>query len=136
MTDHPQNKSQLGTRLLQKIFIVILGATYLIDTILRLLSQTNQPRLFTEFLLLLLVPVGYFVISYLINSRKQLRLFSVFQSLVASIAAYAFWNTLVNLIQNFHRAYTSNLKMYFFTAIISGILLIAILLYLRRFKNW
>jgi glucan phosphoethanolaminetransferase (alkaline phosphatase superfamily) len=136
MADQNQSKAQASTRLLQKIFIVVSIATYAIDSILRLRSQTTQQRLFIELLLFLLVPVGYFILSYLISSRKPFRLLSVFQSLVASIAAYAFWNTLTNIIQNFHRTYTANLKMYFLTAIITGFLLIAVLLYLRLRKDW
>lgn len=131
-----QENSQLDTRLLEKIFILVVVVTYAIDTIIRLRSRTSEPRLFNELLLLLLIPAGYFIISYLVNSRKNLKLLSIFQSLISSVAAYAFWNTLANLVQNFHRAYTVNLKMYFLTAAITGILLLVILLYLRSTKNW
>ena len=136
MASLEDEKRQLSTRLLQKLFIVVLIATYLIDTTLRLRSRTSEPRQFIELLVLLLVPVGYFALSYIINSRKQLKLLSIFQSLIASVAAYTFWNALVNLIQNLHRAYTANLKMYYATAIIIGILLTATLWYLRSHKNW
>jgi glucan phosphoethanolaminetransferase (alkaline phosphatase superfamily) len=136
MSNQQHDKSHLSTRLLQKIFIVVLVATYLIDTFLQLRSRTSESRQFIELLLLLLIPVGYFILSYLVNSRKQLRLLSVFQSLAASIAAYVFWNTMVSVMQNLHRAYTANLKMYYATAIVTGILLIAVLLYLRNRKNW
>lgn len=136
MSNQQHDKSQLSTRLLQKIFIVVLVATYLIDTFLQLRSRTNESRQFIELLLLLLIPVGYFILSYIINSKKRLKLLGIFQSLVASVAAYVFWNTLVSVMQNLHRAYTANLKMYYATAIITGILLIALLLYLRNRKNW
>lgn len=136
MLDQQDDKSQLGTRLLQKIFIVVLVVTYVIDTFFQLRSRTGESRQFIELLLLLLIPAGYFIVSYIINSKKQLRLVSIFQSLVASIAAYVFWNTMVSVVQNGHRAYTANLKMYYATASITGVLVIVVLLYLRSRKNW
>ncbi len=136
MTEQQHDKSLLDAKLLQKIFIVVLTATYLIDAFLQLHSLANESRKFIELLLLYLIPVEYFVVSYIINSRKQLRLLGIYQSLVASVAAYAFWNTLVNLIQNWHRAYTANFKMYYAAAIATGILLIVTLCYLRARKEW
>ena len=136
MKNQQHDIPQLATRLLQKIFIIVVVATYLIDTTLHLRSRTNDPRQFIELLLLFLIPVGYFIVSYVLNSRKKLKLSSFFQSLIASIAAYAFWNTSVNLIQSLHRTYTANLKLYYAAAIMTGILLIAALLYLRTRKDW
>ena len=136
MKNQQHDIPQLATRLLQKIFIIVVVATYLIDTTLHLRSRTNDPRQFIELLLLFLIPVGYFIVSYVLNSRKKLILSSFFQSLISSIAAYAFWNTSVNLIQSLHRTYTANLKLYYAAAIMTGILLIAALLYLRTRKDW
>lgn len=130
------DKSQISTRLLQKTFIVVMVATYLIDTTLHLRSRTHESRQFIELFLLVLIPIGYFILSYLINSKKQFKLLSIFQSLIASIGAYAFWNTLVNITQNWHRAHTANLKIYYATSIITGILLSAVLWFLRIRKSW
>ncbi len=137
MANQQLDKSQLNTRLLQKIFIAVITATYLLNSFLQVrTARYIGSRQYVEILLLLVVPVGYFVISYIINSKKRLKLFSVYQSLVASVTTYAVWETLISLIQNWHKTYTANLKIYYAAAIVTGFLLILVLCYLRVRKKW
>lgn len=135
MSDISNGGSQPSTHLLQKLFVIVTGGSYIIDTILRIRSQTLEPKILIELSLILLIPLGYFIIAYLVSSRKRLRLTSVSQSMIASIAAYSFWNALFDFMPSISRAHSS-LKMSLLTALAAGLLLLIVLLYLRHNKNW
>jgi hypothetical protein len=136
MNESNQTAAALRIRLLQKIFIMIIPLTYILQTVTQLRRVTNDTKLFTELLIISLVPVGYFLFSYLTISKKISRLTSIFQSLLAAIVTYIIWTTVVNIIQSFHAIYDGNITLDFVTALIVAIILATSLISLRKMKLW
>ncbi|CAN5602193.1 hypothetical protein BH23PAT1_BH23PAT1_2670 [soil metagenome] len=128
--------SVLATRLLKKLFIGTVAALYLIEVgVNTFLALANMAEGYPVigFTLTSLMPLFFFLIAYSLKTQKSSRLDTVFQSLLAALAAYLLTSVIAHVaVEAVHQYGVSFVS----ASPITGLLLIVTLLQLRRLRLW